>query len=63
MLLYVMYGKKFRNQDAFTLFDPGSTHNFVLQDMVAKLNIHSLEMGSKEKAKGAFEGNKFHSFK
>ena len=47
---------KVRDQDAFILFDPSSTHNFVLQDMIAKLDIHSLEMGLKEQVEGAFEG-------
>ena len=48
--------EKVRDQDAFILFDLGSTHNFVLHDMVAKLGIHFLEMGPKEEAEGAFEG-------
>ena len=39
----------------FYFFDLGSTHYFVSQDMAAKLDIHSLEMGPKEEAEGAFE--------
>ncbi|MCO5551582.1 hypothetical protein L7F22_005087 [Adiantum nelumboides] len=47
---------KVRDQDAFMLFDPGSTHNYISQDLTSKLGIHSLEMGPKEDADGAFEG-------
>ena len=44
------------DHDVFILWDLVSTHNFVLQDMVAKLIIHSLRMGLKKELEGAFEG-------
>ena len=47
---------KVKDHNAFILFGLGSTHNFILQDMAAKLDIHSLQMGPKEEAKGALKG-------
>ncbi|MCO5604768.1 hypothetical protein L7F22_058938 [Adiantum nelumboides] len=47
---------KVREHDAFILFDPGSTHNFISHELAAKLGIQELEMGDAMKADGAFIG-------
>ena len=41
---------------ALTLFDPNSTHNFILHELALKLGIH--EMGDVIQAKGAFKGER-----
>ncbi|MCO5573768.1 hypothetical protein L7F22_027542 [Adiantum nelumboides] len=47
---------KVREHDAFILFDPGSTHNFISHELAAKLGIKEFEMGDAMKADGAFIG-------
>ncbi|MCO5598133.1 hypothetical protein L7F22_052225 [Adiantum nelumboides] len=47
---------KVREHDAFILFDPGSTHNFISHELAAKLGIQEFEMGDAMKADGAFIG-------
>ncbi|MCO5580337.1 hypothetical protein L7F22_034203 [Adiantum nelumboides] len=47
---------KVREHDAFILFDPGSTHNFIFHELAAKLGIQEFEMGDAMKADGAFIG-------
>ncbi|MCO5554855.1 hypothetical protein L7F22_008391 [Adiantum nelumboides] len=47
---------KLREHDAFILFDPGSTHNFISHELAAKLGIQEFEMGDAMKADGAFIG-------
>ena len=47
---------KVREHDAFILFDPGSTHNFISIELATKLGIHAHEMGDTTKADGAFKG-------
>ncbi|MCO5593242.1 hypothetical protein L7F22_047249 [Adiantum nelumboides] len=47
---------KVREHDAFILFDPGSTHNFISNELAAKLGIQEFEMGDAMKADGAFIG-------
>ncbi|MCO5553126.1 hypothetical protein L7F22_006647 [Adiantum nelumboides] len=47
---------KVREHDAFILFDPGSTHNFISLELAAKLGIQEFEMGDAMKADGAFIG-------
>ncbi|MCO5558213.1 hypothetical protein L7F22_011792 [Adiantum nelumboides] len=47
---------KVREHDAFILFDPGSTHNFISHELAAKLSIQEFEMGDAMKADGAFIG-------
>ncbi|MCO5548947.1 hypothetical protein L7F22_002411 [Adiantum nelumboides] len=47
---------KVREHDAFILFDPGSTHNFISHELAAKLGIQEFEMGDVMKADGAFIG-------
>ncbi|MCO5574456.1 hypothetical protein L7F22_028241 [Adiantum nelumboides] len=47
---------KVREHDAFILFDPGSTHNFISHELAAKLGIQDFEMGDAMKADGAFVG-------
>ncbi|MCO5551719.1 hypothetical protein L7F22_005223 [Adiantum nelumboides] len=42
--------------DAFILFDPGSTHNFVSIELATKLGIQEFEMGDTMKVDGAFIG-------
>ncbi|MCO5563448.1 hypothetical protein L7F22_017090 [Adiantum nelumboides] len=48
--------KKVREHDAFILFDPGSTHNFISHELAAKLGIQEFEMVDVMKADGAFIG-------
>ena len=43
-LLSYLLGKV-REHDALILFDPGSTHNFISQELALKLGIHDFEMG------------------
>ncbi|MCO5564510.1 hypothetical protein L7F22_018171 [Adiantum nelumboides] len=45
-----------REHDAFILFDPGSTHNFISLEFATKLGIQEFEMGDAMKADGAFIG-------
>ncbi|MCO5597562.1 hypothetical protein L7F22_051640 [Adiantum nelumboides] len=47
---------KVREHDAFILFDPSSTHNFISHELAAKLGIQEFEMGDAMKADGAFIG-------
>ena len=47
---------KVRELDAFILFDPGSTHNFISHDLALKLGIHDFETGDVIQADGAFKG-------
>ncbi|MCO5597948.1 hypothetical protein L7F22_052035 [Adiantum nelumboides] len=47
---------KVREHDAFILFDPGSTHNFISHELATKLGIQDFEMGDAMKADGAFVG-------
>ncbi|MCO5601931.1 hypothetical protein L7F22_056057 [Adiantum nelumboides] len=47
---------KVREHNAFILFDPGSTHNFISYELAAKLGIQEFEMGDAMKADGAFIG-------
>ncbi|MCO5546726.1 hypothetical protein L7F22_000162 [Adiantum nelumboides] len=47
---------KVREHDAFILFDPGSTHNFISHELATKLGIQEFEMGDAMKADGAFIG-------
>ncbi|MCO5563266.1 hypothetical protein L7F22_016903 [Adiantum nelumboides] len=47
---------KVREHDAFILFDPGSTHNFISHELAAKLGIQEFEMGDAMKADAAFIG-------
>ncbi|MCO5575130.1 hypothetical protein L7F22_028927 [Adiantum nelumboides] len=48
---------KVRDHDAFILFDPGSTHNFISLELVAtKLGVQDIEMGDAMRADGAFIG-------
>ena len=44
--------------DALILFDPGSTHNFISQELALKLRIHDFEMGEEILVDGAFKGQK-----
>ncbi|MCO5586416.1 hypothetical protein L7F22_040356 [Adiantum nelumboides] len=48
------YGGKVREHDAFILFDPGSTHNFISLELATKLGVQDFEMGDAMKADGAF---------
>ncbi|MCO5586422.1 hypothetical protein L7F22_040362 [Adiantum nelumboides] len=45
---------KVREHDAFILFDPGSTHNFMSLELATKLGVQDFEMGDAMKADGAF---------
>ena len=47
---------KVREHDALILFDPGSTHNFISNELATKLGIHDFEMGEVVSADGAFKG-------
>ncbi|MCO5589477.1 hypothetical protein L7F22_043444 [Adiantum nelumboides] len=47
---------KVREHDAFILFDPGSTHNFISHELAAKVGIQEFEMRDAMKADGAFIG-------
>ncbi|MCO5575003.1 hypothetical protein L7F22_028800 [Adiantum nelumboides] len=47
---------KVRERDAFILFDPGSTHNFISHELAAKLGIQEFEMEDAMKADGTFIG-------
>ncbi|MCO5613478.1 hypothetical protein L7F22_067755 [Adiantum nelumboides] len=40
--------------NAFILFDPGSTHNFISLELATKLGVQDFEMGDAMKADGAF---------
>ena len=44
-----------RDQSAFILLDPSSTHNIILDDLAQKLGINAKEMGPPLQALGAFE--------
>ena len=44
------------DQSAFTLLDPGSTHNFISIELAHKQGINVEEMGPSLQALGAFEG-------
>ena len=50
-----MWGKV-RDQSAFILLDPGSTHNFISVELAQRLGIQIEEMGPSLKAMGAFKG-------
>ncbi|MCO5567411.1 hypothetical protein L7F22_022977 [Adiantum nelumboides] len=45
---------KVREYDAFILFDPGSTHNFISLEFATKLGVQDFEMGDTMKVDGAF---------
>ncbi|MCO5588021.1 hypothetical protein L7F22_041975 [Adiantum nelumboides] len=45
---------KVREHDAFILFDPGSTHNFISLELATKLGVQDFEMGDAMKADGTF---------
>ncbi|MCO5604727.1 hypothetical protein L7F22_058897 [Adiantum nelumboides] len=45
---------KVKEHDAFILFDPGSTHNFISLELATKLGVQDFEMGDAMKADGAF---------
>ncbi|MCO5612442.1 hypothetical protein L7F22_066709 [Adiantum nelumboides] len=45
---------KVREHDAFILFDPGSTHNFISLELATKLGVQDFEMGDAMKVDGAF---------
>ncbi|MCO5603006.1 hypothetical protein L7F22_057148 [Adiantum nelumboides] len=45
---------KVREHNAFILFDPGSTHNFISLELATKLGVQDFEMGDAMKANGAF---------
>ncbi|MCO5574838.1 hypothetical protein L7F22_028631 [Adiantum nelumboides] len=45
---------KVREHDAFILFDPSSTHNFISLELATKLGLQDFEMGDAMKANGAF---------
>ncbi|MCO5611979.1 hypothetical protein L7F22_066239 [Adiantum nelumboides] len=45
---------KVREHDAFILFYPGSTHNFISLELATKLGVQDFEMGDAMKADGAF---------
>ncbi|MCO5604844.1 hypothetical protein L7F22_059018 [Adiantum nelumboides] len=47
---------KVRENDAFILFDPGSTDNFISHESVGRLGIQEFEMGDAMKVDGAFIG-------
>ncbi|RYA46877.1 reverse transcriptase domain-containing protein [Enterobacter cloacae complex sp. GF14B] len=47
---------KVREHDAFILFDPGSTHNFISIELATKLGIQAYEMGDVLPADSAFKG-------
>ncbi|MCO5550002.1 hypothetical protein L7F22_003479 [Adiantum nelumboides] len=47
---------KLREHDAFILFDPGSTHNFISLELATKQGVQDFEMGDATKADGAFIG-------
>ena len=47
---------KIRDQSALILLDPGSTHNFISQELAQCLEIHTEELGTSLNAKGAFQG-------
>ena len=47
---------RIRDQDAFILFDPGSTHNFISIELAQRLGISTDELGLALKACGAFKG-------
>ncbi|MCO5602560.1 hypothetical protein L7F22_056694 [Adiantum nelumboides] len=49
-------GGEVREHDAFILFEPGSTHNFISLELAAKLGVQDFEMGDAMKANGAFIG-------
>ncbi|MCO5605998.1 hypothetical protein L7F22_060184 [Adiantum nelumboides] len=48
--------EKVREHDAFILFDPGSTHNFISLELVAKLRVQDFEMRDAMKMDGTFIG-------
>ncbi|MCO5581830.1 hypothetical protein L7F22_035719 [Adiantum nelumboides] len=54
-LLSYAWGKV-REHDAFILFDPNSTHNFISLELAAKLGVQDFEMGDAIKVDGAFIG-------
>ncbi|MCO5593497.1 hypothetical protein L7F22_047511 [Adiantum nelumboides] len=54
-LLSYAWGKV-RERDAFILFDPGSTHNFISLELANKLGIQDFEMEDAMNADGAFIG-------
>ena len=47
---------RIRDQDAFMLFDPGSTHNFISIELAQRLGISTDELGPALEACGAFKG-------
>ena len=47
-----------RDQSAFILLDPRSTHNFISFELVQKLGINAEDMGPPLQALGAFEGQR-----
>ena len=47
---------KIRDQSAFILLDPGSTHNFISVELAQRLGIQTEEMGPSLEAMGAFKG-------
>ncbi|MCO5553339.1 hypothetical protein L7F22_006860 [Adiantum nelumboides] len=54
--LFPMLWGKVREHDAFILFDPSSTHNFISHELATKLGIQEFEMGNAMKEDGAFIG-------
>ena len=56
-ILSYLWGKV-REHDALILFNLGSTHNFISQELALKLGIHDFEMGKGILADGAFKGQK-----
>ena len=46
---------KVREHDAFILFHPGSTCNFIYIKLATKIGIHDFEMGNVIQADGAFK--------
>ncbi|MCO5598126.1 hypothetical protein L7F22_052218 [Adiantum nelumboides] len=48
--------EKVREHDAFILFDPGSTHNFISLELATKLGVQDFEMGDAMKVDRAFIG-------
>ena len=47
---------KLRDQDALFLFDPGSTHNFISNELATKLGVQDFEMGEVMPADGVSKG-------
>ena len=56
-LLSYLWGKVCEH-DALILFNPGSTHNFISQELALKLGIHYFKMGEQILSDGIFKGQK-----